>query len=91
MLCFAVDSVNVLTLAFPDVEPGLSTLLAGKRFRVDVHMQRFPVSEIPEDEEGSSEWCMSAYSRMDKVLDHHNKNGVFPGKRMDRPKRYAKR
>ncbi|EGD81533.1 hypothetical protein PTSG_02252 [Salpingoeca rosetta] len=82
----AVDSVVTLTLEFPDVEPNLFTLLAGKPFRVHAYMERFPIDAIPKDAKASSEWCMSAFQRMDHVLEHHNKTGTFPGISINRPR-----
>eukprot|EP00043_Microstomoeca_roanoka_P013761 m.135279 g.135279 ORF g.135279 m.135279 type:complete len:438 (-) comp15844_c3_seq2:86-1399(-) len=81
-----VDSVITLTLAFPDVEPGLFTLLSGTSFRVHVYMERFPITQVPGDETASSDWCMQAYQRMDEQLEYHNKHGVFPGIKINRPR-----
>eukprot|EP01147_Barroeca_monosierra_P001999 gene1999-5074_t len=82
----AVDSVITLTLAFPDLEPGLSTLLNGQPFRVDVYLERYPISDVPENEEETSHWCFNAYRNMDIALKYHNERGCFPGVNIDRPR-----
>ncbi|MEM9114826.1 MAG: lysophospholipid acyltransferase family protein [Myxococcota bacterium] len=74
-----IDSVQDLTIAYPEGVPGLVDCFAGKPRRIDIHVRRYPVSELPTDEEELTRWTYERFQEKDALLQAHREQGAFPG------------
>ena len=45
--------------------------------RVALHIRRFPISELPQDEEELGAWLKARWAEKDELLDHYYKHGVW--------------
>ncbi|KAJ1726067.1 hypothetical protein LPJ61_005442 [Coemansia biformis] len=64
----------------PEDEYGLVSMY-GKRIyprEIHIHVKRYPVAEIPDDEEGFSKWMHSVYVEKDKRMEKFYELGRFP-------------
>eukprot|EP00045_Choanoeca_perplexa_P019399 m.2754 g.2754 ORF g.2754 m.2754 type:complete len:366 (+) comp4017_c0_seq1:121-1218(+) len=72
------DSILYSTFAFPDGLPSFRTLLTkGAGMRVNVHVTRVPISEVPTEEKASEQFCVDCYADMDQKLEYHSQHGKF--------------
>ena len=44
-----------------------------------VHVRRWKLSELPEDDEGLRNFCLKIWQEKDELLEYYTKNGCFPG------------
>jgi 1-acyl-sn-glycerol-3-phosphate acyltransferase len=74
-----LDAVYDLTLAYGERVPTLVECFEAKVQRVDVHVRRFEVAELPQDEEALVRWVHQRYREKEELLARHAKDGRFPG------------
>jgi 1-acyl-sn-glycerol-3-phosphate acyltransferase len=74
-----LDAVHDVTIAYGDRVPSLMECFAGKVRRVDIHLRRFAVAEVPTDEAALTAWAMQRYREKDELLAAHAETGTFPG------------
>ncbi|XP_015923241.1 1-acyl-sn-glycerol-3-phosphate acyltransferase delta [Parasteatoda tepidariorum] len=77
-----IAAVYDVQLAFPDgpVKPTFANMLKGNSFNGDIHIKRYPMSEIPTDsDEASSKWLHNLYVEKDRLMDNYFKTQRFPG------------
>ena len=74
-----VDSVLDVTIAYPDGVPSLSDCFARRVARVDVHLRRFAVEDLPTDEAQLGAWALQVFREKDAMLAQHRQDGAFPG------------
>eukprot|EP00455_Lapot_gusevi_P021369 TRINITY_DN2245_c0_g2_i2.p1 TRINITY_DN2245_c0_g2~~TRINITY_DN2245_c0_g2_i2.p1 ORF type:complete len:371 (-),score=115.27 TRINITY_DN2245_c0_g2_i2:66-1178(-) len=77
-----LDSVYDCTIAYEGGPIYVRHALSHGRFKtraVHLHVRRVPVSELPDDDAGLKNWLIDAFQQKDKLLEHFNKHGHFPG------------
>jgi len=75
----ALDSVQDLTIAYPDGVPSLIDCFAGRPRRIDIHVRRYPIETLPTDEAGLTQWVLDRFREKDALLAEHAERGVFAG------------
>jgi 1-acyl-sn-glycerol-3-phosphate acyltransferase len=85
-----LDAVYDITIAYPEGPPTLVQCYEGKVRAVDVHVVRYPISELPKDAEGLRTWVLAGFEAKDRLLEaYHQNGGVFPGPVRERPIRLS--
>nr|XP_023648697.1 1-acyl-sn-glycerol-3-phosphate acyltransferase gamma [Paramormyrops kingsleyae]XP_023648698.1 1-acyl-sn-glycerol-3-phosphate acyltransferase gamma [Paramormyrops kingsleyae]XP_023648699.1 1-acyl-sn-glycerol-3-phosphate acyltransferase gamma [Paramormyrops kingsleyae]XP_023648700.1 1-acyl-sn-glycerol-3-phosphate acyltransferase gamma [Paramormyrops kingsleyae]XP_023648702.1 1-acyl-sn-glycerol-3-phosphate acyltransferase gamma [Paramormyrops kingsleyae] len=75
-----VSAVYDVTLNFKDKKnPTLLGIINGEQYKADMSLRRFPVEEIPEDEQECSTWLHTLYQEKDALQEQYIKEGIFPG------------
>lgn len=64
-----LHAVYDLTIAYPHRAPTLWDLLSGQGTPVTVEIKRYPIEDLPADEEGRSAWLLKLYQDKDKRLE----------------------
>ncbi|XP_076233895.1 1-acyl-sn-glycerol-3-phosphate acyltransferase gamma [Calliopsis andreniformis] len=59
------------------VNPTITNLLLGKRILGYMFVQRIPLEDIPEDDEGAAEWLHKLYERKDRLAESFIQTGDF--------------
>ena len=75
-----LDSIIDITIAYPDVLPKTEIeFLKGKIPReIHFYIERFPLKDIPESEEGLALWCQERWKIKEKRLKFFYENRRFP-------------
>ncbi|CAF1565372.1 unnamed protein product [Rotaria sp. Silwood1] len=81
-----IQSVYDITLGFKktEAEPTLLSILKGHSCQAELFIRRFPISDIPTDTEGSSNWIHELYRQKDKIYDYFVQHGTFEGNGLPR-------
>ncbi|XP_064629130.1 1-acyl-sn-glycerol-3-phosphate acyltransferase gamma-like [Lineus longissimus] len=76
-------------LGFKDegAAPTLSNILNGKKTVSQLVVRRLPLTDVPDDEEGASNWLIHRYKEMDDIYDEFTKKGEFSGHVSKLPRR----
>ncbi|CAF94227.1 unnamed protein product, partial [Tetraodon nigroviridis] len=75
-----VKAVYDVTLNFKDNQtPTLLGIVNGKKYKADMSVRRFPVEDIPDDEQECAKWLHKLYQEKDALQETYNKEGKFPG------------
>ncbi|KAI1885448.1 hypothetical protein AGOR_G00220310 [Albula goreensis] len=83
-----VTAVYDVTLNFKDKKnPTLLGIISAQKYRADMHVRRFPVEEIPEEESECANWLHKLYQEKDALQEHYEKEGGFPGPTIIPPRR----
>ncbi|CAF2961015.1 unnamed protein product, partial [Rotaria sp. Silwood2] len=87
------QSVYDITVGFKKTgaEPTLISILKGRTCQAEMFIRRFPISEIPTDTEGSSNWIHELYREKDKIYDYFVQHNTFEGNglpRIEIPRNY---
>jgi 1-acyl-sn-glycerol-3-phosphate acyltransferase len=77
-----VDAVYSVTIAYPRPIPSLWDCAVGPALEFNVYMRRYPVMELPQDDEALNDWVLDRYRDMDNSLATYAEKGVFPGEPM---------
>ncbi|CAK9822275.1 1-acyl-sn-glycerol-3-phosphate acyltransferase gamma [Anthophora retusa] len=59
------------------VKPTMTNLLLGKRIEAHLYMQRIPIEEVPEDDEGAAKWLYNLYKKKDRLAESFYQTGDF--------------
>ncbi|MBP9707883.1 MAG: acyltransferase [Oligoflexales bacterium] len=71
-------AVYDVTIAYPQENtPTLWEYIQGKVKKIDVHVKRYAIQELPKDEIALGEWLMQRFERKDQVIAHYNEAHVF--------------
>eukprot|EP01089_Gocevia_fonbrunei_P000044 TRINITY_DN10021_c0_g1_i1.p1 TRINITY_DN10021_c0_g1~~TRINITY_DN10021_c0_g1_i1.p1 ORF type:complete len:241 (+),score=35.45 TRINITY_DN10021_c0_g1_i1:2-724(+) len=75
-----LEAVYDLTIAYADeITPTFKTGLLGiAPKQAHVHIRRFEINEMPEDQQDLKLWLQKCYKEKDELLDHFAKNKSFP-------------
>lgn len=75
-----VSAVYDVTLNFRgNKNPSLLGILYGKKYEADMCVRRFPLEEIPEDEQEAAAWLHKLYQEKDALQERYIQEGTFPG------------
>ncbi|CAF4227221.1 unnamed protein product [Rotaria magnacalcarata] len=81
-----VEALYDITLGFKKTgaEPTLLSIIKGRSCQAELFIRRIPISEIPTDTEGSSNWVHELYREKDKIYDYFAQHGTFAGNGLPR-------
>ncbi|OCT93545.1 hypothetical protein XELAEV_18011223mg [Xenopus laevis] len=83
-----VSAVYDVTLSFRgNKNPSLLGILYGKKYEADMCVRRFPLEEIPEDEQEAAAWLHKLYQEKDALQEQYIQEGTFPGTQIVPPRR----
>ncbi|CAF1393640.1 unnamed protein product [Rotaria sp. Silwood1] len=76
-----LQSISDVTVGFKktDVKPTLLSILKGRACQAELFVERFPISEIPTDTEGSNNWIHELYCEKNKIYDSFVQYDTFAG------------
>lgn len=74
-----LDAVYDVTIAYPDFTPTLVNCFERKVRRIEVHVKRYAIGELPKDEEARSAWVFDRYREKDERLERFAREQRFPG------------
>jgi len=74
-----LDAVLDCTIGYHGGIPTLSQWFKGYVPRVSFHVRRFPVEDLPRDDEGRANWIVARYAEKDALLDDFLESRSFPG------------
>lgn len=74
-----VPAVYDVTVAVPKESPPptMKRALSGQSSVVHLHIRRVLTSDLPETEDGLSQWCKDTFVLKDDLLDQHKQNNTF--------------
>lgn len=72
-----LDEVIDVTIGYPGGIPTLPQYMMGGTPRVHVHLRRFPIAELPTDEEGLTVWLRERFVEKDARLERFYTTGVM--------------
>lgn len=90
--CTALDSMKETFRLMNDVTiqfdgwghcPGLWDMLATDTrtpHALHIHIKRYKISDVPEDEEGRQQWLMDRFQEKETLIEQFKKTKLFPGK-----------
>uniref|UniRef100_A0A8D0AS07 1-acylglycerol-3-phosphate O-acyltransferase 3 n=1 Tax=Sander lucioperca TaxID=283035 RepID=A0A8D0AS07_SANLU len=92
LICFffylTVSAVYDVTLNFKDNQtPTLLGIVNGKKYKADLSVRRFPVEDIPDNEQECAIWLHKLYQEKDALQEFYKKEGKFPGPTIIPPRR----
>ena len=73
-----LDAVYDATIGYVDGVPTLWQWCRGDVRRVELHVRRFSISEIPKEEEALSAWLRERWVEKDALLNHYYQHGAWP-------------
>jgi len=73
-----LDAVYDVTIGYVDGVPTLWQWIKGYVKKVNVHVRRFSIKELPEEGEALASWLIDLYREKDARLDAYYKEGTFP-------------
>lgn len=74
-----LDAVHDVTIAYPGRVPSLMDCFTGEVSRVDLHVKRTPIGDMPRTEEELTAWAHRCFEEKDRLLAYHAEHGAFPG------------
>jgi 1-acyl-sn-glycerol-3-phosphate acyltransferase len=80
-----VDAVYDFTIGYPDGVPSLWQLMQGFTRSFHVHIERFPIGDLPATEEALTSWVIKRYDEKDRLLEEFSKKRAFPGPVLQEP------
>lgn len=72
-----IDAVYDVTIGYVDAIPNLGQWFLGCAPLVRVHLERFPLSDLPEDEAEQTAWAMARYEAKDRRLGRYYETGTI--------------
>ncbi len=73
-----LDAVYDTTIGYVDGVPSLWQWCRGDVRKVALHVRRFPISELPNDEEELKDWLKVRWREKDELLSYFYTHGVWP-------------
>jgi 1-acyl-sn-glycerol-3-phosphate acyltransferase len=75
-----IAAVYDVTIGYEEGVPSLWQYVKGYAKRAHLHVRRFPVAALPEEDEQLAEWLLERFREKDQLLDEFYRQGRFPGK-----------
>ena len=81
-----LDAVYDISIGYPGPHPpSLFACFAAKAERVELHLSRYPIEEIPTSDEDLNDWVHARFYEKDQRLTKFVEDQHFPGKRIMGP------
>lgn len=74
----ALDAIHDLTIVYPEGVPGLYECFSMKVRRIDVHVRRYGLGEVPAGREARDAWIRARYREKDRLIAGHDLERGFP-------------
>lgn len=74
-----IDAVYDLTIGYVGETPGLIDCFAARPERMEVHVRRYAVADLPTEPEAVRQWAFRRYEEKDALLETFYAKGQFPG------------
>ncbi|XP_076759303.1 1-acyl-sn-glycerol-3-phosphate acyltransferase gamma [Xylocopa sonorina] len=71
----AIYDIEILFNPNDPVKPTLTNLLLGKPLLAHLYVNRIPLEEVPEDDEGAAEWLHKLYQKKDNIAESFYQTG----------------
>ncbi len=72
-----LDAVYVLTIGYPGRVPTLTNCFEGTFDRVELHVVRYPISELPNEERELTQWAFDRFREIDERMTELLGRGEF--------------
>ncbi|MDA3862757.1 MAG: lysophospholipid acyltransferase family protein [Deltaproteobacteria bacterium] len=72
-----VDAIYDITIGYPEGVPTLLQFIRGYAKKIHIHIRRFPLAQLPEDEEQLKQWLVNRFEEKDQLLHEYKLNGFF--------------
>lgn len=72
-----IDAVYDVTIAYVDGVPTLWQWFEGHAPKAYLHVKRFPLDKLPEDEEVLANWLTERFYTKDDLLEHYYNTGIL--------------
>ncbi|CAF5038053.1 unnamed protein product [Rotaria magnacalcarata] len=81
-----ITGIYDLTVGFKNngAEPTFLSILKGRSCQAEMFIRRIPISEIPKDTQGCSDWVHKLYGEKDKIYDYFVRHDTFEGNGINR-------
>lgn len=73
-----VQAVYDVTIAYEGRVLKLWDILKGNPQKAHLHVRRFPVPELPKDDETLAEWAVTLFAEKERLLAQFQQTGAFP-------------
>ena len=73
-----LDAVYDVSICYHEGVPTLWQFTQGRTKLVNLHVRRFPIADLPQDEEALSDWLLKLYAEKDELMDAFYRLGEFP-------------
>jgi 1-acyl-sn-glycerol-3-phosphate acyltransferase len=73
-----LDAVYDMTIGYEGGVPDIMQYMKGYARRVHLHVRRFPIAELPEDDDALAAWLVNVFRDKDDLLEHYYSHGHFP-------------
>jgi len=82
------EAIYDAEIAFPEPKKSTVAALFNKGVvEVHINLRRIPMSEVKcQTEEEAAEYCVQLYQQKDELMEYFEKNGKFPGERINLPR-----
>jgi hypothetical protein len=82
-----LDAVYDMTIGYPDGVPTLWQFIKGYATCVHLHVRRFAIQSLPEEDDLLADWIIRRFQEKDDLLAHFYEHGRFPGELLNEPLR----
>ena len=77
-----LDAVYDVTIGYPDRVPTLLECFEGRVPRAEIHVRRYAIADLPEDDDELAAWAMERFEEKDALVGEFvENNGTFGGDR----------
>ncbi len=74
----AIRYVYDVTIGYaPAQPPSLADLFLGKCTAIHLHVRRFAIEDVPQDDKSRADWLMAIYRDKDELLGRFLERGTF--------------
>jgi 1-acyl-sn-glycerol-3-phosphate acyltransferase len=80
-----VDSVIDVTICYPAGIPTMWQLFRGEVMRIDIHVHRTAIENLPASENELNQWVFDRYAKKDELLTHCRRYKEFPTQAISEP------
>lgn len=73
-----VDAIYDVQLAFKEntkVQPTVTNMLLGKPLEAHMYLQRIPISDVPDSDDGAAQWLHDLYLKKDRMMESFLRTG----------------
>lgn len=73
-----IDAVYDVTIGYVEGVPTLWQWTKGQVKRVNLHVRRYSINDLPQDNEDLSLWLIKRFEEKDSLLEYYYNHGAFP-------------
>src|SRR5690606_1072162 len=65
-----LDAVYDVTVIYPEGAPPMGVFLGQTNKKIHIHVRRYPMNEIPQDNQELSTWILERYQEKDRYIEN---------------------